>query len=108
MSVKKLLISSVKIRIFCPKKSKFGPKMAFLFILGQALLVHLVGGCGARAVSRKTPIYFMYYYFFLTWETCTKLFLDGVCIKSHIVLVKTLKIVLPCLLFGIVCHCLDS
>ena len=25
-------------------------------ILGQALPAHLVGGCGARAVSRKTPI----------------------------------------------------
>ena len=59
MWVTKLLISSVKIRIFCPKKSKFGPKMAFLFILGQALRAHLVGGCGARAVSRKTPIYFI-------------------------------------------------
>ena len=42
-----------------PKKSKFGPKMAFLFILGQALPAHLVGGCGARVVSRKTPIYFI-------------------------------------------------
>ena len=60
MWVTKLLISPVKIRIFCPKKSKFGPKMAFLFILGQALPAHLVGGCGARAVSRKTPIYFIY------------------------------------------------
>ena len=30
-----------------------------LFILGQALPAHLVGGYGARAVSRKTPIYFM-------------------------------------------------
>ena len=60
MWVTKLLISPVKIRIFCPKKSKFGPKMAFLFFLGQALPAHLVGGCGARAVSRKTPIYFMF------------------------------------------------
>ena len=60
MWVTKLLISPVKIRIFCPKKSKFGPKMAFLFILGQALPAHLVGGCGARAVSRKTPIYFIF------------------------------------------------
>ena len=59
MWVTKLLISPVKIRIFCPKKFKFGPKMAFLFILGQALPAHLVGGCGARAVSRKTPIYFI-------------------------------------------------
>ena len=61
MWVTKLLISPVKIRIFCPKKSKFGPKMAFLFFLGQALPAHLVGGCGARAVSRKTPIYFIYF-----------------------------------------------
>ena len=59
MWVTKLLISAVKIRIFCPKKSKFGPKMAFLFILGQTLPAHLVGGCGAQAVSRKTPIYFI-------------------------------------------------
>ena len=34
--------------------------MAFLFFLGQALPAHLVGGCGARAVSRKTHIYFIY------------------------------------------------
>ena len=63
MWVTKLLISPVKIRIFCPKKSKFGPKMAFLFILGQALPAHLVGGCGARAVSRMTPIYFIQVHF---------------------------------------------
>ena len=61
MWVTKLLISPVKIRIFCPKKSKFGLKMAFLFILGQALPAHWVGVCGARAVSRKTPIYFISY-----------------------------------------------
>ena len=59
MWVTKLLISPVKIRIFCLKKSKFGLKMAFLFILVQALPAYLVGGCGARAVSRKTPIYFI-------------------------------------------------
>ena len=53
---------SSKKSIFCPKKSKFGPKMAFLFILGQALPAHLVG---ARAVSRKTPIYFMQFEYHL-------------------------------------------
>ena len=37
--------------------------MAFLFILGQALPGHLVGGCGAWAVSRKKPIYFICIYF---------------------------------------------
>ena len=30
MWVPKLLLSLVKIRIFCPKKAKFGPKYAFL------------------------------------------------------------------------------
>ena len=65
MWVTKLFISPVKIRVFCPKTTKFGPKWAFLFILGQALLAHLVpcwwviGSCGARAVSRNTPIYFI-------------------------------------------------
>ena len=65
MWVTKLLISEVKKRIFCPKTTKFGPKLAFLVNLGQAMQAYsmpccgLVGGCGARAVSRKTPIYFM-------------------------------------------------
>ena len=59
MWVTKLLISEVKKRIFCPKTTKFGPKLAFLVNLGQALPAHLVGGCGARVVSRKTPIYFI-------------------------------------------------
>ena len=50
------VISPWKIRIFCPK-------LAFLFILGRLIwcpVGGLVGGCGARAVSRKTPIYFMF------------------------------------------------
>ena len=65
MWVTKLLISQVKKRIFCPKTTKFGPKLAFLVNLGQAMQAYSmpccgsVGGCGARAVSRKTPIYFI-------------------------------------------------
>ena len=61
MWVTKLMISQVKKRIFCPKTTKFGPKLAFLVNLGQAMQAYrsFVGGCGARAVSRKTPIYFM-------------------------------------------------
>ena len=63
MWVTKILISSVKIRIFAQKR----PNLAFLFILGQALLVWcpvggLVGGFCAQAVSRKTPIYFILYF----------------------------------------------
>ena len=65
MWVTKLLIFPVEIRIFCPKTTKFGPKLAFLVNLGQAIKAYSmphcgsVGGCGARAVSRKTPIYFI-------------------------------------------------
>ena len=67
MWVTKLLIFPVEIRIFCPKTTKFGPKLAFLINLGQAMQAYSmpccesVGGCGARAVSRKTPVYFMYH-----------------------------------------------
>ena len=56
---------SCKKRIFCQKMTKFGPKLAFLVNLGQAMQASSVpccgsvGGCGARAVSRKTPIYFI-------------------------------------------------
>ena len=45
--------------------TKFGPKLAYLVNLGQAMQAYSmpccgsVGGCGARAVSRKTPIYFI-------------------------------------------------
>ena len=60
MWVTKLLIFPVEIRIFCPKIrpkigifGQFGPGHAGLFGCGSA------GGCGARAVSRKTPIYFI-------------------------------------------------
>ena len=37
MWVTKLLISPVKKRIFCPKTTKFGPKLVFLVNLGQAM-----------------------------------------------------------------------
>ena len=57
MWVTKLLISPVKKRIFCPK-------LAFLVNFNiQCPVGWSVGGCGARAVSRKTPIYFMYLIF---------------------------------------------
>ena len=46
MWVPKLLLSPVKIRIFLPKNDKIWPEIG---IFGG-----LVGGCGARAESRKT------------------------------------------------------
>ena len=60
MWVTKLLISPVKKRIFGPKTTNFSPKFAFLSIAGSfgALLVGWLVVL-ARAVSRKTPIYFM-------------------------------------------------
>ena len=60
MWVTKLLISPVKKRIFCPKTTKFSPKLAFLSIadsFGALLVGWLV--VVARAVSRKTTIYFI-------------------------------------------------
>ena len=65
MWVPKLLLSPVRIRIFAQQRPNLAQNWHFLVILGQALPAHLcpvgglVGGCGARAVSRKTPIYFI-------------------------------------------------
>ena len=61
MWVTKLLISPVKIRIFCQRTTKFSQKLAFLpgLWLIWCPVGGLVGGCCARAVSRKTPIYFI-------------------------------------------------
>ena len=69
MWVTKLLISPVKQKDFLPKNDQiwpktgifgqFGPGHAGLFLcpVGGSF-----GGCGARAVSRKTPIYFIVIY----------------------------------------------
>ena len=63
MWVTKLLSSPVKKMIFCPKTTKFSPKLAFLSIAGSfgALLAGWLVVL-ARAVSRKTPIYFILLY----------------------------------------------
>ena len=66
MWVTKLLISPIKKRIFCPKNDQIGPKIGIFGQFGPGHagffvfpVVGSVGGCGARAVSRKTPIYFI-------------------------------------------------
>ena len=41
----KLLISPVKKRIFCPKTTKFGPKLAVLVNFGQTMQAYLVPCC---------------------------------------------------------------
>ena len=59
MVVPKLLLSPVKIRIFLPKNDQILPKIG-IFVhcwLIWCPVGGMVGGCGARAVSRKTPIY---------------------------------------------------
>ena len=60
MWVTKLLISQKK-KGFLPKNDQIWPKFG---IFGQFGLIRCPvggsdGGCGAQAVSRKTPIYFM-------------------------------------------------
>ena len=57
MWVTKLLISPIKIRILCPKIAEF-----CIFVHCRLIwcpVGGLAGGCGARAVSRKTPFYFI-------------------------------------------------
>ena len=58
MWVTKLLILPVKKKDFLPKYVQIWPKIG---IFGQFGCPDggSVGGCGARAVSRKTPIYFI-------------------------------------------------
>ena len=54
---------SSKKKDFLPKNVQIWPKLGILVDLGQTMQAYLVpccgmvGGCGARAVSRKTPIY---------------------------------------------------
>ena len=70
----KLLISPVKKGIFCPKPTKFSPKLAFLSIAGSFGALFVDGlVVVARAVSRKTPIYFMY----LILEAINYYYYDG-------------------------------
>ena len=66
MWVTKPLIFPGKKRIFCPKMTKFSPKMAYLSIAGSfgALLVGWLV-IVAQAVSRKTPIYFILFINFI-------------------------------------------
>ena len=65
MWVTKILISPVKIRIFAQKRPNLAQNWHFWTIwarprrLIQCPVGGLVDGCGARAVSRKTPIYFI-------------------------------------------------
>ena len=66
MGVTKLLISPVKKGFFAQKRPNLAQNWHFWSIsarpcrLIQCPVGGSVGGCGVRAVSRKTPIYFIY------------------------------------------------
>ena len=53
MWVTKHLIFPVEIRIFCPKTTKFGPKLAFLVNLGQAMQAYLMPVVGRLVVVAR-------------------------------------------------------
>ena len=65
MWVTKLLISPVKKRFFAPKRPNLAQNWHFWSFCARGCRLiwcpvgGLVSGCGARAVSRKTPIYFI-------------------------------------------------
>ena len=67
MWVTKLLISQVKKKDFLLQNNQIWPKIGVFGPFGPCRLLRCpvsgsVGGCGARAVSRKTPIYFIYWF----------------------------------------------
>ena len=73
MWVLKLLLPPVKIRIFGPERAKFSLKYAFIGTYRHCRFIQctgglLVGDCGARAVSRKTPISFIHFKIFHSEE----------------------------------------
>merc|ERR1712214_244440 len=56
MLVPKLLLTPIKIRIFGPKTAKFGPKSAFLVILGQILpFLHILSNARPKNNVNKVP-----------------------------------------------------
>ena len=68
MWVTKLLISPVKKRIFCPKTTKFGQKLAFLVNLGQAMQASSVPCWGvgwwlwrAGCISQDTYLLYIFH-----------------------------------------------
>ena len=79
MWVTKLLISPVKKGFFAQKRPNLAQNWHFWSIwarscrLIQCPVGGSVGGCGARAVSRKTPIYFMILVIFMIIDSVKRL-----------------------------------
>ena len=84
MWVIKLLISTVKKGFFAPKRHNLAQNWHFWSIWARPCRLircpfgESVDGCGARAVSRKTPIYFI-----LVYLECNAGFKLSVTINSH-------------------------
>ena len=56
MLVPQHLLTPIKVRIFGPKMAKFGPKYAFLVILGQILpLLHILSNARPKNNVNKVP-----------------------------------------------------
>ena len=92
MWVTKLLISPVKKRIFCPKTTKFGPKLAFFVNLGQAMQAssvpsYWVGWWLWRAGCISQDTYLLYVYIVvLHLFSCLCFVLVESCVNYHSVL----------------------
>ena len=90
--VPRLLLPPVKNWFFVPKTTKFGPKLAFLVILGQALPAHLVpcwlvGWWLWRAGCISQDTYLLYSYLACSWcfTFCTQweLFIKCWCVVDE-------------------------
>ena len=69
------MISQVKKRIFCPKRTIFGPKLAFLVNLGQAMQAYSVPCWWAgwwlwRAGCISQDTYLLYVFLYLLCRSC--------------------------------------
>ena len=79
MWVTKLLIFPVEIKIFCPKMTKFGPKLAFLVKLGQATQAYSVraNGYGHFQTSQFQILYFRHSLKAFYFLKCDSHFIQG-------------------------------
>ena len=80
------MISQVKKRIFCPKTTKFNPKLAFLVDMGQAMQVFSVpcwwvGWRLWRAGCISQDTYLLY--LFIRVEQALKIKIQGNAVLEH-------------------------
>ena len=61
MLVPKLLLTPIKISFFGPKTAKYGPKSAFLVILGQILPLHILSNARPKNNVNRVPRWVFHY-----------------------------------------------